>query len=315
MPPTELDDLSPKPRRPKEKPQEYSINSGILSLDPRPMDSRERCSLWVSSTSAANQLCGPPAHPSLGPGHDADASAKWMLDLERSRGKLWPAPLLRLPGAAAPRASTNVSGLDRSCFIGPSHFEKYFDASTWMFGPEEPTIVPRVPHRPSIVAHERHTSSLESHPTLLDTVYRDSGAEEHINFNSLHKSPEVSRLDLLQAWRVRTGLVPPASFTLESSTGQAISCTRSCGARGGLLPLSVLGRIVRDLLGMAASGTHPRRVLAPLAMASKRLRGVTAPFIYEHVTLRGKGDREIYARVGASKYVRYVIKHARGEIN
>ncbi|KAG9102802.1 hypothetical protein FRC06_001104 [Ceratobasidium sp. 370] len=55
---------------------------------------------------------------------------------------------------------------------------------------------------------------------------------------------------------------------------------------------------------MAAPGIHPRHVLAPLAMTSKRLRSIAAPFIYEHVEIRNKEDRDIYARVGATKYVR-----------
>ncbi|KAG9084154.1 hypothetical protein FS749_005441 [Ceratobasidium sp. UAMH 11750] len=227
---------------------------------------------------------------------------KWILDVESSRRKFWPAPVLDLPEAATP--SANVSGLDRSCFVGPSYLEEpTFSASTWMFGPGESTTTQRVPYRPTIVPH--NPDSPELHITTQDTVYIDAGAKEPLPFDSLYGSvprpPQVSRLDLLQAWRMRMGL---ASSAPGPSAGQAMARTRPCGARGGLLPLSILERIVRDLLDMAAPDTHPRRVLAPLAMASKRLRSIAAPFIYDHVEIRNKEDREIYARAGATKYVR-----------
>ncbi|KAG9084160.1 hypothetical protein FS749_005436 [Ceratobasidium sp. UAMH 11750] len=268
-------------------------------MDPRSM---ERCLRWTNSAAAANQLHGQPDCSNIGLAHDAEAGVKWILDMESVRGKFWPAPVLDLPEAATPGA--NVSGLDRSCFVGPSYLEEQtFSASAWMFGPGESTTTQRAPYRPSIVPH--NPDSPELHTTTQDTMYMDARAEAPLPFDSPHGSvprpPQVSRLDLLQAWRMRMGL---ASSAPGSSASRAMACTRPCGAKGGLLPLSILERIVRDLLDMAAPNTHPRRVLAPLAMASKRLRSIAAPFIYEHVEIRNKEDREIYAHAGATKYVR-----------
>ncbi|KAF8600001.1 hypothetical protein BDV93DRAFT_511228 [Ceratobasidium sp. AG-I] len=224
--------------------------------------------------------------------------------------------------------SSHDHELDSSCFMqSESSVEsESFNPWAWASNYQQPIDYYGTAYGLHNRSTQRPAFSARPYPALVhgyDSCVEKGQKRREGRYSPYHYMKQtVSRANLLQAWRTRVGLnAPAASSALApvsysnseilslASTAQSTSTSqpsRLPGSRGASLPLPVLCLIVRHMLDTAPPNIRPRKVLSSLALASKKMRSVAVPHIYEHVILRANGDAGIYARANCSKYVRQV---------
>ncbi|KAJ1304003.1 hypothetical protein OPQ81_008411 [Rhizoctonia solani] len=122
-----------------------------------------------------------------------------------------------------------------------------------------------------------------------DTMYKYHPVPE----SPYEFTPQTApRRPLLEAWRARMGL--------DASTYASMPPV----SRRGPLPTTILDQIIVHMLLDAPHKIPPRATLKNFVLACRRFQSAAAPYVYQHVVLRGNGDAGVYARTGACKFVR-----------